>query len=179
MPLTIKRIGKKFADRKIVKKLYKTAFPRNERMRFRALEKSADSAMVEWLAYYNDGKFVGFSYLSFDDAIAYLFYFAVHDESRSKGYGSEILADIKRRHADKIIVLDIEACGDAAKNREQRLRRRDFYFRNGFADAGFDSNYHGVHYDTLLYGGECSKARLMQLFKKYRREVLSERVKDK
>lgn len=175
MILRSNKICKHYADLKKIKKLYKSSFPKNERMRFGALLKSADSPMVDWAAYYDGEKLVGFTYLAFDEEIAYLFYFAVDEALRSKGYGGEILTHLKQKYSDKTIVLDMEASGDVAANREQRIRRKAFYVRSGFIGARFDSVYRGVHYESMVFGGECGKQRLMQLFKKYRREALGKR----
>ncbi len=172
MLLSSKKIDGDFSEFKKVKKLYKEAFPRRERMKFRVLQKSAVSPLVEWLAYYDGEELVGFTYLVSDGALAYLFYFAVCSSKRSLGYGGKILSDLKARRNGETLVLDIEACGEPAKNSEQRLRRRAFYMRNGFTPAGFEATYRGVRYDAMKFGGECGKQRLMQLFKQYRREVL-------
>ena len=110
MILRSNKICKHYADLKKIKKLYKSSFPKNERMRFGTLLKSADSPMVDWAAYYDGEKLVGFTYLAFDEEIAYLFYFAVEEALRSKGYGGEILTHLKQKYSDKTIVLDMEAC---------------------------------------------------------------------
>ena len=77
MILRSNKIGKHYADLKKIKKLYKSSFPKNERMRFGALLKSADSPMVDWAAYYDGEKLVGFTYLAFDEEIAYDYFQSV------------------------------------------------------------------------------------------------------
>ena len=96
MQLSNKKIDGDFSEFKKVKKLYKEAFPRWERMKFRVLQKSAVSPLVEWLAYYDGEELVGFTYLVSDGALAYLFYFAVCSSKRSLGYGGKILSDVWR-----------------------------------------------------------------------------------
>lgn len=157
-----------------MKRLYKRSFPQKERLPFCVLKRSICSPLVIWYAYYDRGCFVGFAYLVADSSLAYLFYLAVDETVRSKGYGSAILADIASKFSQPI-VLDMEECDAHAKNFKQRLRRKTFYERNGFVSAGFKAAYNGVRYESWIRGTNFEKDKLLALFKRYRREVLGKR----
>ena len=64
--------------------------------------------------------------------MVYVCFFAVGVSYRSCGYGSEILSRLKELYPAYQIVLDIEAADESAPNLVQRIRRRDFYRRNGY-----------------------------------------------
>ncbi len=168
------KFAKRSPETREIKRLYRRAFPRSERMPFRVLRRTLFSPLVYCFAYYDGDVFVGFAYLVADNDLAYLFYLAVTEEERGKGYGTSILRSL-RGIFSQTMVLDIEECDPRAKNAAQRFRRRDFYERNGFVYAGFKATYYGVCYESFVRGGTCGKERLVQLFKKYRREVLGER----
>ena len=57
---------------------------------------------------------------------------AVNPQIRSRGYGSEILQDIKKIAGNRPVVLAIEPMDEKADNFDQRLKRVRFYEKNGF-----------------------------------------------
>lgn len=67
----------------------------------------------------------------------YVLYLAVNDEIRSKGYGTKMLNQLKEMSAGKEITLNVEPLDKKADNYSQRVRRMEFYIRNGFRDTGY------------------------------------------
>lgn len=176
MILDEERIGRKNIWLRRIKKLYRTSFPRKERMSFSLLLKGTSSQMTDLTAYFYKGEFVGFTYTVSDGELAYLFYFAIEADKRSAGFGSQTIAQLKSKYAIPI-ALDVEATGLKMPDEDLRTRRKAFYCRNGFAAAGFGACYRGVRYETLCCGECPDKARLKQLFAQYRQTALGKRVK--
>ncbi|WP_265458993.1 hypothetical protein [Enterococcus sp. HY326] len=55
--------------------------------------------------------------------------------------------------AAKKIGLTIEALDSAAKNQQQRIKRKNFYLKNGFVSQNLFIKEFGVLYEFLAYGG--------------------------
>ena len=66
-----------------------------------------------------------------------ILYLAVNDKIRSKGYGSAILQCIKQRFSNKAIALNIEPLDPKSDNYAQRIKRFEFYLKNGFVDTHY------------------------------------------
>lgn len=75
----------------------------------------------------------------------YLFYLAVNKKLRNKGYGSIILKELKKLYKDKQIIIDLELIDSRCDNNDQRIRRRDFYIRNGYKFTGIGITYFKTH----------------------------------
>ncbi|MCM1043755.1 MAG: GNAT family N-acetyltransferase [Corallococcus sp.] len=138
---------------KQIKALYNTAFPKEERAPFffvkrRALQKRATMLIAE-----NDGEFVGFAYTVPYNDIIYLFYFAVAEDKRGNGNGGAIIKLLKEYYRGKKIFLAREPLDDSADNSEQRIRRRNFYIKNGFVDLPYQIREANVIYDLMSTDG--------------------------
>ncbi|HMM06439.1 MAG TPA: GNAT family N-acetyltransferase [Clostridiales bacterium] len=98
------------------------------------------------IAYTFYGKRPGGNYLLLD-------YLAVLPEERSKGYGAEILAALKKEAAayDGVIV-EAEAIDAAKDEQEQTIRRRRiaFYRQNGLKELKLRAEVNGVTFTLLL-----------------------------
>ena len=62
-------------------------------------------------------------------------YLAVSNKVRSKGTGSLLMQEMCRRFKDRKIALLIEQLDEIAENSAQRIARRNFYLKNGFASS--------------------------------------------
>ena len=117
--------------------LYRRAFPSEERIplwHMRLMSLRRDVRLRAWL---DDGALVGLTYTVSRPTKLWLFYFAVNDAVRSRGYGSRILSHLRQEAEGRTIVLEIEPLDDGAPNIEQRRRRRSFYERTGFTPTGY------------------------------------------
>lgn len=167
--LRIQPITKELNNFDIVKDLYLSAFPKQERVPPRILMGHTKRDVVKFNAYYDEDVFVGLSYtVTFED-LTYLFFLATRADIRSKGYGSQILDCIKAQHPNSRIVLNLEAQDETADNSEQRKKRREFYFRNGYAPTGMTLEIHGNLLELLFLDekGTCTKNEYQTLFKKF------------
>lgn len=136
--------------KKQVKRLYISAFPRNERAPFSRLMRKAGDGRDNFYAVTDEGDFTGLVYTISTEKFIYVFFLAVVQEKRDKGYGSKILDKIKEMDPDKTIILAIEDTEDkSADNIEERIRRLGFYQRNGFKRLHIKINEVGVVYELL------------------------------
>ena len=128
-----------------IHKLYESAFPPDERMPFERVLQKRDAGTMTLLSIENaDGEFLGFANVTLcQDALA-LNYFAILPEWRGKGFGTEVIVELKKRHPDRSIVIDIEDDEVECGNAEQRKRRRLFYERLGFCAMPYRLSIFGV-----------------------------------
>ena len=121
---------------KEIKKLYKHAFPRSERVPFFLIKRFSKRRDISLTAFYDGGTFCGFSYSVESDTLFLVLYLAVSEAVRGQGYGGKILTYLKDSHPDKTVVLHIEPLDENAPNIEERKRRLNFYLKNGFINTG-------------------------------------------
>lgn len=136
-----------------VKRLYKSAFPKEERAPFYMLKRRAIQGRGELLIARKDEKLIGFAYLLTYRDLVYLFYFAIHEEVRGSGYGSRILQTLKDRYAGKRFFLAREQLDKSADNYDQRVQRHGFYLKNGLSDLPIRLKEGNVVYDVMGVNG--------------------------
>ncbi len=161
MELKILSINKNFPQLNYIRKLYNRSFPRNERAPFNSLINRLNDN-TDFLAFYDQEQFVGFTYLVTMNNLTYLFYFVVDDDLRGQGYGSAILTYLQEHYA--CIFIDIEVIDEKAKNNKQRKRRRNFYIRNNFKATGLGYHFFHVDYEILVCGQEFNSHHAKKLF---------------
>ncbi len=142
------------AEIKQIKELYYTAFPRDERAPFGMMTRKARQGKGRMLAAKDGGTFVGFAYIIENADCAYLFYLAISPETRGRGYGSAILGKLRETYKDKRLFLARESLDPASDNYEQRVRRHEFYLRNGFEDLACKIREYKVTFDVMSIGGD-------------------------
>lgn len=142
--------------RKKLKELYTSAFPKNERAPFALIMSKGRGQNADMLAAYDGDTLVGFAYMVCYMDLAYLFYLAIDEPYRGKGYGTAILAEIKNNYRDMRIFLAREMLDKDSNNYAQRVSRRDFYLRNGFQDLPCQIKEASVTYDVMGINGNIS-----------------------
>lgn len=140
------------SDYKLVRKLYCTAFPPEERPPFFLLKRRAQQGRGELLVARDAERFIGFVYLIPWEDLVYLFFFAVESDVRGGGYGSRIIELVREQNRGKRIFLAREPLDDCAENNSQRIRRRRFYLKNGFVDWPVAIVEQGYRFDTMGIG---------------------------
>ncbi len=139
------------SDLKSIKKLYKTAFPAFERKPFRLIARKSAKGAADMLVIEDNG-FVGFAVcLPYRD-IVMINYFAIDPGIQGKGYGGRALKLICEKYGGKRMVLEIETPDERAANNAQRLRRKQFYTKNGWADSGIRVSIFGIDMTLMTYG---------------------------
>lgn len=115
-----------------VRKLYHSAFPPQERPPYFLLWLFSLQPAIDFVAYYDEGNFVGLSYTVATSQGRFVLFLAVVDTYRSQGFGSAILREIAEQNQGEPCFLCMEPMDEAADNYAQRLKRLAFYEKNGY-----------------------------------------------
>ena len=133
------------------KELYNSAFPPAERMPFNLLMAKAKGSNVTFWAVIDEDKFKGLTYTVWHNDIVFIFYLAVAESERGNGIGTKILNLIKEQFLNCRLVLNIEALDESSDNNDERIRRREFYVKNGFFGAGYNVKEYSVTYENMCF----------------------------
>ena len=138
-----------YNDIRLIKKIYKEAFPKNERKPFSIIRKLNRSGKGSLEKITLDGKICGFFFTVFMDELALVDYFAIQREHRNQGIGEIAIEALSEKYSDRRIFLEIE---DPSSS-EAAARRLGFYKRCGFSQTGTRVNLFGVDMELLTLGG--------------------------
>ncbi len=135
-----------------INRLAKEAFSPEEYLAPTELAKMSKSDDFDFLLLTDAEQFVGFMVVQTYPNMAYLFFLAIDENSRSKGYGSRAIETLREEYPNKIHTVDFEMLDKNASNYEQREKRRNFYLRNGYQETGLLLSYLGVDYEVFCMG---------------------------
>lgn len=93
----------------------------------------------------------------------YICYLAIDSHTRSKGYGSAAIQKILEVYLELQLVLDFEVIDENAENNEQRIRRKNFYLRNGFHETGNYTMLRGNRFEVVCNGDKLNKTAMKDL----------------
>ena len=128
MSLEVRNIDPLTPTFKKVASLYVVSFPVEDRLPLWQLSCNGLKRGQAFLAYFDQEVFVGLTYTIYTDNLVYLLFLAVEESKQSQGYGSQILAQVKKEAGVRPCVLTIEPMDEEdASNRNQRLKRLAFY----------------------------------------------------
>ena len=162
-------IGKSYKNaphRGEIKRLYHTAFPKEELLPWWIVRLLTVQKCVDLTGYYKEDTFVGFTFTATTEDILFVLFFAVEENSRGKGFGSEILGCLQENNPEKTIVLNVEPLDEKAENNDQRIRRMAFYKKNGFYDTGYNIREVGGVFRVLATVPELDTAAYGKVFRK-------------
>lgn len=166
--LEFKRADNNKALKRQVKKLYKKAFPPEERIpSFFTICKKAKNGKGELFSVFDEDTFIGLAQTVAYGNVVYLYFLAVEENLRGKGFGGLILQGLKEIYRGKKIILNIEELNPSAENYAERLKRQQFYKKNGFELADVKSREGKVVYDLMVYGGTATYAEYAGLMRDY------------
>ena len=152
--------------KKQIKKLYRSAFPANERAPLFVLFRRTGNGRDSFCAVEDNERFIGLVYTISTAKFVYVFFLAVAEEMRGKGYGTGILARLKEMHSDKAVCLMIEDPEEPdAENTDERINRLKFYQRNGFERLYIKINEAGVNYELLGTDKSVTQAAFLGMMK--------------
>ncbi len=130
--------------------LYERAFPAVEQKPSSLILEKREEGNVEILSIEDDnGEFLGLAIVVLHRDLALLDYFAISSRQRSSGVGGAAFHMLKERYSDKRFILEIESTEVEADNKEDRIRRKSFYLRNGMTNLKFVVNLSGVEMEVL------------------------------
>lgn len=165
--LKVKVVNSRLKEYKKILNLYKESFPKNERLPIWLLNIMSKRTCVDFLVFYNNNIFRGFSYLIHNNNITFILYLAIDTSIRSKGYGTKILSLISNNKQNNNIILNIETVSNKYVDYKQRLNRQKFYFKNGFVDTKYKLVDSGNIYGVLYKGNNFSKSEYEKLLKTF------------
>lgn len=148
---------------KEIKEIYMEAFPKSERKPFFMVRHSVNKGKVVLLTAMENEVLQGFVMVIPYKNMVMVDYLAVSSKVRSCGTGSKIMQEICRYFANKKIVLLIERVDDTAENKDQRIARRKFYFKNGFTSSGIYITGCSGNMEVLNFGDNISVKEYMDL----------------
>lgn len=137
---------------KDIEPLFVSAFPENERPPANHFFASFENPINKLFGFYDNDVFVGFtSVIEYKD-ICYIFFLAVQDGLRGQGYGSKIISEIKNIYSNYVILLCYEEVDEKYEDNAKRIKRADFYSKNGFICNNLKTKEFGVVFQTAYYG---------------------------
>lgn len=144
--------AEKSAQWKKIHKLYEEAFPDYEKkpfwlIRLKNMQKRADVWYLE-----EDGRFCGLAITMSAPGRVLLDYFAIDGSLRGKGFGSKALKVLQEQYSNCHFFLEIESIYDTCDNVEQRMRRKQFYLKNGMTEMKMMVNLFGTNMEVLGHG---------------------------
>ena len=111
--------------KKKVRNLYETSFPKQEKFPFWILKCCSKQKNVLFNSIFYQNELIGLEYILKYENSVYLMYFAINEDKRSMGYGTEIIKKLAKDYDN--VILSIERA-----NSSEKLRRKQFYLKNGF-----------------------------------------------
>ena len=133
-----------------IKRLYKSAFPKEERAPFWLLMRKG----ADFWALYDGEKWVGIAHVVKNEELAYVFYLAICEKDRGKGYGRQAVEALKAHYQGGRLFLALERLDPNAENYEQRVKRHAFYQHCGLSDLPYQLKEASVVYDIMGVGGK-------------------------
>ena len=135
-----------------IRRLYREAFPRYERKPFSIIKAMAKRGKTDLWFFEDEGGFAGLcATINSPDAIL-IDYLAVARKRRGTGVGTRMLTALLEHYRDYGVFLEIEELDETAENSQERVRRRDFYLRQGFVPMQTHVNLFGVNMELLGVG---------------------------
>lgn len=163
MNLELRKLEKHCKDRSCFEAINEEAFPDIERMDMDEMFAFAENTDSEMLGFYDGETPVGFTLLVKNEVCAYLFFLAIDAKKRSKGYGSAALRKLFEEYRDQQVILDFEEMDESAENYEQRVRRKQFYLRNGFSETGNYTFLRGERFEVVCNQEPLRKEGFLEL----------------
>ena len=148
---------------KEIKEIYMEAFPKAERKPFFTVRRSVNKGKSLLLTAMENEVLQGFVMAIPYKNMVMVDYLAVSSKIRSRGTGSKMMQEICRYFPGEKIVLLIERLDDTAENKDQRIARRKFYFKNGFTSSNIYITGRSGNMEILNFGGTVSKQEYMDL----------------
>ncbi|MDO5089901.1 MAG: GNAT family N-acetyltransferase [Leptotrichiaceae bacterium] len=162
-----------------VYRLYLKAFPKNERKPFPFVLLRQWKGTTEVLSIKNhNGDFLGMAICVLHNDLVLLAYFAISHDQRGGGIGSKAFQLLKERYKGKKFFLEIENTDISdAPNITQRIKRKDFYLKNGMSELPFIINFFGTEMEVMTNGVPLTFDDYHSVYKKELGHYISRKVK--
>lgn len=164
MNLQLIKLNTDSKDIEYFEQINEEAFPVSERTNFDEFFAFASDANADVIGIYDDTKPVGFTFVVKNQECGYIFYLAIDRQARSKGYGSAVLQKLREFYSELQLILDFEEIDETAENIAQRIRRKNFYLRNGFHETGnYTIMLEDLRFEVVCTDGELQKEAFVDL----------------
>ena len=165
MKLNTERITKDSRFWLQINSLAKEVFPPEEYLAPDKLVEMSNADNFDFLALMDGDAFVGFMVVQTHNNLSYLFFLAIDSSCRAKGYGSRAVETLLSLYPAKKQVVDFEMQDKAASNNEQRMKRRQFYLKNGYKETGLFLAYRGVDYEVFCMDNDFEPQEFKDMMK--------------
>ena len=165
MKLNTEKITRESRFWQQINSLAKEAFPPEEYLAPDKLMEMSLADNFDFLALTDGDTFIGFIVVQTYKNLAYLFFLAIDPSFRAKGYGRRAIETLRLLYPDKKQVVDFEMQDETASNNEQRIKRRQFYLKNGYKETGLFLSYLGVDYEVFCMSNDFEPQEFKDLMK--------------
>lgn len=164
------------AQLKNIEHLYMKEFPKEERKPFELMLDKAEGGIMEILAINSDdGEFCGLAITITGKEWVLLDYLAIEPELQGNNIGSAVLDLLNRRYEGKGIVIEIERTDVECANLSQRVRRKQFYLKNGMKEIGIHVILFGVEMELLTNGKRINSDEYYKIYE----TIFGDKIADK
>lgn len=153
-------------------------FPADELKPFAIMEQSVREGNYFPYGYYENGELLAYTCLLKSGDFFLLDYFAVMEEGRGRGTGSEILSvftDSLKESESIFLEVEEPRAADAVE-RDLQERRIRFYLRNGALDTAVRAKVFSVPFRILTMGGSLREEEAERAMEALYHNILSEKM---
>lgn len=176
MDLRVEKVARS-QQKNDIKDIYTASFPKEDRMPFGMMLMMSYLWNTEFLSFYDGDILCGFVYMATIKKLTFIMFFAVDENLRSKGYGSLILNKVQSMYAKHKIIISIEPCDQEAVDIDQRVRRKNFYIRNGYKETGYCIKLGGKEQEIIIKNGVFDKREFLLFFFLYSNFTMIPRIR--
>lgn len=138
--------------RKNIRRLFFSAFPRDERPPIALLYLRHFQKRASFRAVLDGEKFVGLVLITGCKQVQTLMFLAIEETCRGMGYGGKVLETVKEELKDTHFFLCAEPLDENAENARERMDRLQFYAHHGMEEIGLTVKEAGVPFTVLTPG---------------------------
>lgn len=131
--------------------LYKKAFPIYERKPFAMIFQTFQKGVCDVWFIEDNNTFIGLAITLNDKDVVLLDYFAIDEQLRGQGYGSKVLQELQKLYNNERLFIEIESTLINSDNQEERLKRKQFYLKNGMRELGILANVFGTEMELMSF----------------------------
>ena len=146
------------------KNIYTESFPKEER--YLSFKELANNAMMDNAQMYcliDEDVVQGLIYNIIYEDMVFVLYLAVNFKSRHKGYGSKLIQWCLENYEGKSIYLNIDEVDKRFKDYDIRVKRLNFYLKNGFKMTDYLSVEEGCNFNILSNTGDLDLDKYIKL----------------
>lgn len=160
-----------------IRQLYEKAFPASEKKPFSLIVEKRATGAVEILAIEDEKKqFKGLIITILHKDMVLIDYFAIEEEYRGTGIGSDALKLFTARYAKHRVFLEIESTvSENVEEYDLKIRRKAFYQKNRLAPMNFLVDLFGVEMEVMTFHCDITFEEYQEMLA----HVYGEKVRDK